>query len=370
MKKLFRFSKEINNYTMYGVLFGFLFPIGATIVECLHVYGELSLTYMIHIQSETFLLWIIDSAPIWLGLFARIGGAKQDIVREKSHQLQKKVSALNTLSKTLEARVILRSKDLLEAKEAAEKSNQAKSEFLSRMSHELRTPLNAILGFGQLLEYDQKDVLTSSQKLKTQEIIKAGKHLLELINDILDLARVESGKLSFSLGNVNLLEVLKETLVLIGPLAEDRGIRVDNQISSHPDLFVHTDRTRLKQILLNLLSNATKYNRDKGSITVTQQIINDEKVRITVSDTGPGIESSQLESLFKPFNRLNADETDVEGTGIGLSITKQMVEMMQGSISVKSFPNEGSHFSIELPLGENENFHQDPLVVSPVLVNP
>jgi signal transduction histidine kinase len=366
MKNIFKFNKEINNYTMYGVLFGFLFPIGATIVECIHVYGSLNLINIIYIQSETFLLWIIDSAPIWLGLFARIGGAKQDIVREKSAQLQTKVDALNELSKTLEARVLLRSEDLLKAKEEADRSNRAKSEFLSRMSHELRTPMNAILGFSQLLDYDQKEVLTSSQKIKNREILKAGNHLLELINDILDLSRIESGKMLLSPEKVNLREVVEETVQLIEPLALDKGIKIDNQTSSYLDLYIFADRTRLKQVLLNLLSNATKYNQEKGLITLKLKMIEGEKVRVTVSDTGFGIENSKLNSLFVPFNRLGADTTDVEGTGIGLSITKQLVEMMEGSIFVKSVPKKGSDFTIELPLKEDRSFPNNTMLASDI----
>ncbi len=366
MKNIFKSNKEIDNYTMYGVLFGLLFPIGATLVECIHVYGSINLTNIIQVQSETVLLWIIDSAPIWLGLFARVGGAKQDIVQEKSIQLQKKVDALNELSKTLEARVLLRSKDLLKAKEEADRSNQAKSEFLSRMSHELRTPLNAILGFSQLLEYDQREALTSTQKQKTQEILKAGNHLLELINDILDLARIESGKILLSLEKVNLREVMEESVLLIKPLAQDKGIKIDNQTSSYLDLCVFADRTRLKQVLLNLLSNATKYNQEEGSITLKLKMIEDGKVRVTVSDTGLGIEDSKLNSLFEPFNRLGADSTNVEGTGIGLSITKQLVEMMEGSIFVKSVPKKGSDFTIELPLKEENNFPQNVMLASDI----
>jgi signal transduction histidine kinase len=359
MKNIFRFEKEIDNYTLYGVIFGFLFPIGATILECLHVYESLSLTNILRVQSETFLLWIIDSAPFWLGLFARFGGAKQDMVLEKSNQLQKKIHDLRVLSKSLEARVQLRTKEFLVAKEEAERSNRAKSEFLSRMSHELRTPLNAILGFGQLLQFDKENVLSFSQNDNVQEIIKAGNHLLQLINDILDLASIEAGKISTFPKNINLQTILEEAILLINPLARDKGILIDSQASSYPDLFIFADPIRLRQVLINLLSNAIKYNQEKGSVTLKLKIIEDEKVRITISDTGSGIDNNKLKFLFKPFYRLGADATEIEGTGIGLSITKQLVEMMQGSIFVESSPGEGSHFSIELPLGEKTNSPQD-----------
>lgn len=241
-------------------------------------------------------------------------------------------------------------KELVNAKNEAENANHAKSEFLSSMSHELRTPLNAILGFGQLLEIDAKDEDT---KLNIGEITSAGYHLLNLINDILDLASIESGKLPVSIEDVFLKDVFMESISLIMPLAEKRDIRVINPSSQCTECHVRADYMRLKQVLLNLLSNAVKYNRDGGSITISGESYPDNKMRITVTDTGMGLSESQLAQLFQEFNRVGAEQTDIEGTGIGLVITKRLVELMGGNIGVESQQGKGTSFWIELNQSEN-----------------
>ena len=242
--------------------------------------------------------------------------------------------------------------DLILTKNKAEKSSRAKSEFLSRMSHELRTPMNAILGFAQLLDYDTKEPLTNSQREKNQEILKAGNHLLDLINEVLDLSRIESGQLNLSVEDFFVVNVIDDALALIRPLAVERNIQITNNLSNHPELCIQADPTRFKQVLLNLLSNAIKYNPEGGSITLDFQKSDEGRIRIDVTDTGEGISKDKQDLLFQPFNRLDAQNSAIEGTGIGLTITKRLIELMNGIISVHSAPGEGSRFSIEIPEGK------------------
>jgi len=233
---------------------------------------------------------------------------------------------------------------IIKSKEEAEKANQAKSDFLSSMSHELRTPLNAILGFTQLLKYEK--TLTEKQQSHISEISSAGNLLLELVNQILDLARIEKGHLQLSMEEVNLSTVFKECRSMISPLAGKNNLSLD--MNSEIDGYVIADYTRLKQVLLNLLSNAIKYNVENGSVRLKVSQMKKDIVRICIIDTGNGISEELLKEIFQPFNRLNA-ACNIEGTGIGLSISKQLVEMMKGKICVTSKLNTGSEFCIELP---------------------
>ena len=237
-----------------------------------------------------------------------------------------------------------REQALLEASQKADKANRAKSEFLSSMSHELRTPLNAILGFGQLLEYDS--TLPEDQAENVQEILKAGNHLLTLINEVLDLAKIESGRIDLSLEPVELQPLIEESLALITPLAQRRSIEC--MYIGSTSTVVRADHTRLKQVLLNLLSNGIKYNHEHGKLYIAVETQLDWVV-IRVTDTGPGIAEDRLQELFEPFNRLDAENSEVEGTGIGLTITRRIVELMGGRIDVESKLGHGSSFSINLP---------------------
>ena len=236
--------------------------------------------------------------------------------------------------------------ELKSARDAAERANLTKSEFLSSMSHELRTPMNAILGFGQLLELDA--ALPSNDKDYVREILKAGKHLLELINEVLDLSKVEAGKVTLSLEPVELSPLIQECFNLMQPLADSRQIEL--ALLGLQDAVVRADRFRLKQALINLLSNAIKYNRVGGRVTIELKTLGNNLVRLTVIDTGPGIAPERLPGLFIPFNRLGAEHTDIEGTGIGLTITKRIIELMGGEVNVRSELGVGSQFWIDMPL--------------------
>lgn len=242
---------------------------------------------------------------------------------------------------------------MLVAKEAAEKASLAKTEFLSRMSHELRTPMNAILGFAQLMESDDLNV---SNQENVDQILKAGWHLLELINDVLDLSRIEAGRMQLNIGDVDLSQLALECIDLVLPLAAKRDIRIEKEVcgeGGNESHIVLADRTRLKQILLNLLSNAVKYNVEGGKVTIGCTPTVQGMLRVTVSDTGQGMTPGQLVMLFAPFTRLDADKTDVEGTGIGLAISKRLAELMGGSIGVESDVGKGSVFWFELPISMN-----------------
>ncbi len=233
---------------------------------------------------------------------------------------------------------------LIAAKNEAERASRAKSDFLSSMSHELRTPMNAILGFSQLLEYDGS--LNEDQHGSVQEILKAGTHLMDLINEVLNLARIESGNIELSIEAVDYAEVLDECITLIQPLADTHGISIEADPPG--DMMLRADRMRLKQVLINLMSNAVKYNRPNGSIRVRIASTGDGQVRILVSDSGQGIPAARMGELFQPFNRLGEENGHIAGTGIGLSISRQLVELMGGSIGADSTAGVGSTFWIEL----------------------
>ncbi|SEQ40406.1 PAS domain S-box-containing protein [Ectothiorhodospira magna] len=237
---------------------------------------------------------------------------------------------------------------LRDAKEEAERASQAKSEFLSSMSHELRTPMNAVLGFAQLLEIDP--ALTQEQQEQVQEILRGGRHLLGLINQVLDLAAVESGRIELSLENVPLEAIMDECITLVRPLARERQIQI--QQDCPPDCVALADPLRLKQIVINLLSNGIKYNRSQGLLEIRATVSpNGHQVMVTVKDTGQGIAPERMKELFQPFNRLDANPLETEGTGIGLAISRRLVETMDGTIEVKSEPGQGSTFMVHLPRG-------------------
>ncbi|MGD1215904.1 MAG: PAS domain S-box protein [Terriglobales bacterium] len=238
--------------------------------------------------------------------------------------------------------------ELESARSVAEKANLAKSDFLSSMSHELRSPLNAILGFAQLME-SASPLPTDSQKESIAQILQAGWHLLKLINEILDLAVIESGKVSLSPESVSLAEVMSECQAMMEPQAQQRGISMTfPQFDDDAPFFVKADRTRLKQIIINLLSNAIKYNKEQGTIIVGCTVSAPERIRITVADTGAGLPPEKLAQLFQPFNRLGQEAGAVAGTGIGLVVTKRLAELMEGAFGVESTVGVGSVFWCEL----------------------
>ena len=236
------------------------------------------------------------------------------------------------------------------AREAAEAASRAKSEFLSRMSHELRTPLNAILGFGQLMELEAAN---PAQAENADHILKAGRHLLALINEVLDITGIEAGRLHISAEAVRVAEVVDEVVGLIGPLTSARGVTLNVDRHRIADQYVRADRQRLKQVLLNLVANAVKYNRANGTAVLGFESGVDGQARIVVTDTGAGIAPQNVARLFTPFDRLGAEATGVEGTGLGLALSKRLTEAMGGTIGVQSTVDVGSTFWIELPHAES-----------------
>ncbi len=238
---------------------------------------------------------------------------------------------------------------LIAARDEAERASHAKTQFLSQMSHELRTPMNAIIGFGQLLESDPEHPLSDGQNRYVQELLRGARYLLNLINEVLDLGRIEAGKMQIDRVPVAMCPLVESSLNLVHPLAVQRGIVLVPPDFSVFDHDVLADRTRLKQVLINLLTNAIKYNRDGGRVTMTSRV-DDGMLRIEVSDEGRGLSLEQRRRLFQPFERLDADRKGIEGTGIGLALSRRLTEMMRGEIGVDSTPGEGSTFWVRLPL--------------------
>ncbi len=267
--------------------------------------------------------------------------ALEDKVHERTAALQKMVASLNAANDALKA-----------ANQKAEQAVEAKSKFLARMSHELRTPLNAILGFGQLMQEDEDEPLSAKHADYQKTVLKAGEHLLGLINEVLDLARIDAGKTSIQVEDVDARVVLQECLALLRPVAAQSRVEFTIEGEESLTCYVKADRVRLKQVLINLLSNAIKYNKEGGRVVLRCNVTNNNRVHFGVSDEGQGIAPHEYKQIFEPFERLPHHE-EIRGSGIGLAVSRQLVELMGGEISVTSVPGRGSTFCFELPLGQN-----------------
>ncbi len=238
-------------------------------------------------------------------------------------------------------------RELIENKDAAIAANSAKTNFVSMISHELRTPLNAILGFGQLLKMSDEPALTEEQDDQTQGILDSGKHLLSLIEELLDLSEIEAHKIKLNINNISLADALTESIAILNPVATDFSIELINNIENK--YVIKADTKRLKQIFINLISNAIKYNHENGKVNVSVKEIANNRVRISVADGGDGLSEEQAKNLFKPFQRYNNEQV---GIGLGLYITKNLVELMDGTIGVESEAGKGSTFWFELALSD------------------
>ena len=426
------FKREKNNYTLYGMLFGLLFPVGGTIIDSIDSYGALTWVNVLKVQGENHLIWIIDSAPFWLGLFARFGGLRQDELIEQSSMKVRDTESypdenphpifrvtlegeilysnqpglrfleswgrelgsiipdvfipplkrlndsnrtaiveFNDGDRTFICNLVLVQKrkyvniyssditelkkiesDLIHAKEEAEKANQAKSEFLARMSHELRTPMNAVLGFAQVLEMDYPKKLTDSQQDSVSRIISAGNHLLDLINEVLDLSSIESNELKLSIKTVDIIPIVDNVVSISKPLADENGISLRYEEVPRGNCYAEIDYLRFKQVVLNLVSNAIKYNTSNGTVIISYEKQANGRMRLGIRDTGHGISDDKKELLFKPFQRFDSDLERIEGTGIGLTISKRFIELMGGSIGFDSVSGEGSFFYIDISISD------------------
>jgi len=261
------------------------------------------------------------------------------------YYLNRKMAGEVARRKKIEVELLGLNEVLHEARRVAEHANRAKSQFLSSMSHELRTPLNAVIGFSQILELNAEG-LGEENRESVKHIHEAGVHLLALINEILDLASIDEGKLKLSITGVKLEQVFEECCSLTAPLALSKDISIN--MSSACNFVVYADEVRLRQAVLNYLSNAIKYNRTGGNVWINCQAVSNDRVRTNVKDTGFGLTEEQIAQLFHPFERIGAETRDIEGTGIGLTITKALVELMGGSVGIDSDPGKGSTFWLEL----------------------
>ncbi len=278
-----------------------------------------------------------DGATVWAVL-------NVVLLRDDAHKPLQLIAVIEDISERM------RMQEAMSSARTAERASKAKTEFLSRMSHELRTPLNAMLGFAQLLRVDPRFPLNDSQRQKVNHIEQAGAHLLAMLTDVLDLSRIEAGSLPMCIEALPVGPVVDEAVALIGHQAAAAQLQLSHVLPP-PDLYTRADQVRLRQVLVNLLTNAIKYNKSGGRVMIEAMAVQ-HSVVFTVTDTGKGMSQTQLDHLFEPFNRLGAERTSVEGTGIGLVIVKRLVDLMQGRIEVSSSPCVGTSFRVWLPLAQ------------------
>ncbi len=330
---------------MFGYEAGMLETTFENFLNTIHTDDEKMVTDALNDCLENNSEYDIEYRIVWPNGEIHWLHAQGDVGRDDKGTALNMLGIVNDVTKRKQAE-----DDLRVAKQLSDEANKAKSEFLSSMSHELRTPLNAILGFGELLGYFPDQPLSEQQQNCVNHIKHGGEHLLDLINEVLDLAKIEAGKMELSLETLQAQEIVSECTDLVQTLAEGRRIQLINKYCGTESASISVDYKRIKQILLNLLSNAIKYNREGGTITIDGRELPGGRLHIDVTDTGFGISKDNIDKLFTPFNRLGAETSDIAGTGIGLSLSKKLIEMMKGEIGLDSTVGKGTTFWIELPV--------------------
>ena len=332
-----------------------MFPLGSTLLQGLIDYGHVSLDAMIAMQSASPLLWVIDTAPLFLGIFAGVAGQRQDALVDAMHAVEKANTELEGLNRDLEGAVKAlegTNREIEETNLELVRASQLKSQFLANMSHELRTPLNAIIGFSRIVLRKTQDMIPERQAKNLQMVHESGQHLLEMVNDLLDIERIEAGMLSVSLSEVDAAEITRDVVAKLRPAASAKGLTLEATVEV-PALHVTADPVRLRQILDNLVNNAIKYS-DEGVIELRASLHPSpdapEEVHFAITDEGKGIPADQLDRIFDAFHQVDGSSTRAEGgVGLGLHLVRRLAELLDGTVRVKSEMNVGSTFTFVMP---------------------